>query len=306
MNRPVAILGAGALGRLWAGYLQLGGVPAGFLPRPGTTPDKHLRYDLLDLAGRRHSLTLPWLKANATPQLVLVTTKAYDTLAALSPWLDQWPASVPLVLFQNGLGSQLAAAARWPQRPLLAASTTEGAHRPQPDLCIHAGGGQTWVGALTQPAAERLSDVIEQLQRTGRPVLPEPDIRRRLWQKLVINAGINPYTALLDCANGDILEAPLYLDTIDNLCHEISTLMVHEGLALMEPEDLRSSIETVARATAPNTSSMRADVHAGRPTEIDVINGYLVALGMQHNVPTEVNQMLANRVKALTDSPRPR
>ncbi|MEC7432745.1 MAG: ketopantoate reductase C-terminal domain-containing protein, partial [Pseudomonadota bacterium] len=62
---------------------------------------------------------------------------------------------------------------------------------------------------------------------------------------------------------------------------------------------LRETIETVARKTAANTSSMRADVQAGRTTEIDFINGYLARLGHQHGIPAQVNQMLAEQVQQL-------
>lgn len=305
MNGPVAILGAGALGRLWAGYLQIGGAYTAFIPRAGTLPDAPHSYRLQDLRGDHHPLTIPWLDNHRTPQLVLVTTKAYNTVAALAPVIERLPLSVPLVLFQNGLGSHLEAASIWPQRPVLAASTTEGAHRPEPDLCIHAGAGQTWVGALTTPAAERVDEVVRLLQHSGRPVTAERDIRARLWRKLVINAGINPYTAILDCPNGELLSAPLYQDTIVALCQEIDALMRCENMATEGPEALRGTIEAVIRDTAANTSSMRADVRAGRPTEIDVINGYLVALGERHNLPVPVNRMLADRVKAQTDSPGP-
>ena len=94
----------------------------------------------------------------------------------------------------------------------------------------------------------------------------------------------------------------MFLQWIDPLCREIATLMTAAGQSAPSPESLRQSIEQVARATAGNTSSMRADVLAGRPTEIDYINGYLSALGQQLGIATPVNQMLTEQVKHLDGS----
>ncbi|WP_246069440.1 ketopantoate reductase family protein [Marinobacter piscensis] len=247
----------------------------------------------------RTHVTLPWLQSAENVALLLVTTKAGDTLAALEAWLPHIPNSTPVVLFQNGLGSQQVVAKRWAGRPVLAASTTEGANRPSPDVLVHAGAGDTWVGALTASAADHTASVVKQLAETGLRVHSVDNILERLWQKLVVNAGINPFTALLDCPNGDILASALYQQNIDGLCSEISALLEAETSEAVASEALRERIEAVARNTASNTSSMRADVMTGRKTEIGFINGYLVQCGKRHGIATPVNQMLTERVQGL-------
>jgi 2-dehydropantoate 2-reductase len=333
----IAILGAGSLGRLWAALLPSD--VCGFLPRLSADefgvekgelgksfsrqevpPETRCEYVLVRSAppslapqgfGRdfltaspssgevRTRVSLPWLRSAENVALLLVSTKAGDTLAALNDWLPHISEDTPVVLFQNGLGSQQAVAERWPGRPILAASTTEGANRPSPDMLVHAGAGDTWVGSLTASAAYHTASVVQQLAATGLRVHLEENILQRLWQKLVVNAGINPFTALLDCPNGDILDSSLYQQNIDGLCREMSLLLQTETSETIAQEVLRERIETVAGNTASNTSSMRADVKAGRKTEIDFINGYLVQCGKRHDIATPVNQMLTERVKAL-------
>lgn len=292
----IAILGAGSMGRLWAATLPAGQVA--FVPRPGQMPDP-VCYRFQAIEGESLSVTIPWLQPGQSPELLLVTTKAGDTLDALKAGLPSITGSTPIVLFQNGLGSQQQVSETWPQRPVLAASTTEGANRPEPALTVHAGRGATWVGALNTVGQPLVGRVAQQLAESGLEVHPEQDILGRLWQKLVINAGINPFTAVLDCPNGEILNLPLYQQWIDPLCEEISHLLVAAGQPNQAPEALRESIEAVARKTATNTSSMRADRLAGRPTEIDFINGYLARLGQQHGIATPVNQMLTEQVQQL-------
>ncbi|MEQ9547325.1 MAG: 2-dehydropantoate 2-reductase [Marinobacter sp.] len=296
-----AILGAGSLGRLWGALLPAGTVayiPRGE-PRGKDAPD--LTYCLQDRYGDQLPVTLPSLDwGTHSPSVLLVTTKAGDTLSALETILPNLASAVPVVLFQNGMGSQQAVAERWPDRPIMAASTTEGANRPDNSITIHAGRGETWVGGLTQSASSLVTNVVNQLGTSGLVIHEEPEILERLWSKLIINAGINPYTAILDCANGDILDAPLFQDTIQQLCLELAELMHLEGLRLLPPEAIQSQIETVARNTAKNTSSMCSDVRRGKPTEIDYINGYIVSRAHAHNLPAPVNQMLTKRVKLRT------
>ncbi|GGC79519.1 ketopantoate reductase family protein [Marinobacter halophilus] len=292
----IAILGAGSLGRLWAATLPAGQVA--FVPRP-EQPAGQLSYRFRPFDGPEYQVRIPWIMPSHRPSLLLLTTKAGDSLPALASTLPVLPTDTPIVLLQNGLGSQQQVAERWPDRPVLAATTTEGANRPEADLTVHAGQGDTRVGALNAAAKAHLNEVVHALAESGLTVHAEPDILGPLWQKLVINAGINAFTAILNCLNGQILDQAFYQQWIDPLCREISSLLLAADQPEQTPEALRGQIEAIARKTATNTSSMRADVLAGRSTEIDFINGYLVGLGRQLGIETPVNQMLTERVKQL-------
>ena len=294
----IGILGAGSLGRLLGAMLPAGGIA--FIARPGEPTGASVDYRFRPFKGPESQVRIPFLQPGDEPELILVTTKAGDTLDAVAGVINQFAIDTPILLFQNGLGSQQAVAKRWPERPILAASTTEGANRPESGLLVHAGTGDTWVGPMTSPAKVTVRKAVTMLATSGLNIHPETDIVQRLWQKLIINAGINPYTAILDCPNGKILDAPLYQSTIDQLCLELSQLMDAAVRIRETPDALRERIEQVARNTAGNTSSMRADVQRGRQTEIDFINGYVAKLGKELGIETPVNQMLTERVQPLS------
>lgn len=303
-NGLIAILGAGSLGQLWAGYLPTGKVA--FVPPRSSTAvpgANSLSYRLQRFDGSTRSVTVPWLTSPAEhASLLLVTTKAGDTLGALESRLPDVPLDMPIVLFQNGMGSQQAVAERWPHRPILVASTTEGANRPEPGQTIHAGKGETWVGALSDSARPLLTPVVQALATSGLTVHPEPNIHQRLWDKLVINAGINAFTAILNCRNGSILKHPFYLEHIGDLCTEIAAVLTAEGCQPLAPATLRERIEAVAQSTAKNTSSMLSDRQQGRTTEIDFINGYIARRGQALGIEVPVNQMLTEQVHRLPRS----
>ncbi|MEQ8182810.1 ketopantoate reductase family protein [Marinobacter salarius] len=301
-NGRIAILGAGSMGQLWAGYLATGTVT--FIPRLEVSPETDqpaLTYTFQPFEGPEEVVTVPYLLATAArPSLLMVTTKAGDTLDAIESNLHCISPDTPIVLFQNGMGCQQAVAERWPQRPILAASTTEGANRPAPGCTVHAGKGETWVGPLTTSATTHLAQVVTTLGTSGLTVHAEQDIQRRLWEKLIINAGINAFTAILDCPNGDILTDPFYLEHIDELCDEIAKVMKGDIEKALPSVTIRERIEMTARKTARNTSSMRSDRRLSRRTEIDFINGYIARRGHELGVDVPTNQMLTNRIKQLS------
>ncbi|MEX0605194.1 ketopantoate reductase family protein [Marinobacter sp.] len=301
MSKGCLILGAGSLGRFWAASLAPG--VANFVPRPESMLSGQCEYLLQTFQGSSVTVSVPWqpLPAPYTPSALLVTTKAMHALPALTRIAASLPDATPIVLFQNGMGSQQAVASMFPERPILAATTTEAANRPQPDVVVHAGRGVTWIGGLNATGKQALTPVVELLSRSHLQIRAATDITSGLWQKLVINAGINPFTALLDCPNGQLRDQTFFLRHIDAVCEELAQLMNHEGIPA-DAKNLRVDIETVAQATASNTSSMRADVQMGRPTEIDFINGYVARQSAALNLPAPVNRMLTERVHSITNT----
>jgi 2-dehydropantoate 2-reductase len=105
-------------------------------------------------------------------------------------------------------------------------------------------------------------------------------IKQVQLQKLVVDAAINPLSALFKCKNGDVFNSEARMHLLTRLVEEAGPI-VRALLKSPGPEfddsALREEVLRVARATGENTSSMLQDVEAGRKTEIDYLNGYLVA-----------------------------
>jgi 2-dehydropantoate 2-reductase len=120
-----------------------------------------------------------------------------------------------------------------------------------------------------------------------------------LWGKLVINAAINPLTALLRVPNGVLLERPTARALMSTLAREASSVAVAQGIRLPFPNPLQA-VETIARRTASNRSSMLQDVERGAPTEIDAICGAIVKAGDQVGVAAPINRTLWQLVSALS------
>ncbi len=139
-------------------------------------------------------------------------------------------------------------------------------------------------------------------------LLPPGELMQARLKKLVVNCIINPLTALFNCKNGELLGGSIVgSNTIDQLVHEAGVIIrALPNLQMDEPlrdcfsdERLRGWVNEVARATAENTSSMLQDVRAGRKTEIDYINGYLVQQALETGKPCEQHKALIEKIKRL-------
>ncbi len=153
-------------------------------------------------------------------------------------------------------------------------------------------------GVISLGAHPRLNPLANLLERAGFAVEVLPEANDLLWSKLVINAAINPLTALLRVPNGELLARPSAQSLMDAAAREAAAVAraLGRGLTFSDPV---AAAQAVAQRTAVNHSSMFQDVQRGAPTEIDAICGAIVAAGEGCGVATPVNRTLWLLVKAL-------
>jgi 2-dehydropantoate 2-reductase len=223
----------------------------------------------------------------------IVTVKAFHTeTAARQLATGEFDGVLSL---QNGMGNEEELAS-YLDCPVLAGTATYGAVLTEPGRVECTGIGEVVFGARDGGRSSPAARVGEAFSVAGIETTVADDMPRRLWEKLAVNAGINPTTALARTANG-----ALRSDDGGNIgaaaARETATVARTEGISLTD-EDAVAAMRTVADATAANTSSMRQDVEAGHRTEIDAINGYVVTRGEDHGIETPVNRTLAGLVRA--------
>jgi len=136
------------------------------------------------------------------------------------------------------------------------------------------------------------------LEAAGFTIETVSDPTALLWGKLVINAAINPLTALLGVLNGELLVRPSARLLMQSVALEAAAVAKATGVNLPYPDPL-AAVEAVALRTAANCSSMLQDIQRRAPTEIDAICGAIVQAGEEVGVPVPVNRTLLHLVKAL-------
>ncbi len=294
--RPkVGIIGVGAMGTLFGSHLAqtcdvtvldanaetLAAVERKGLAANAETPQR------VGVASRPHDLY--------GSQILFLFVKAVDTLRALRPFAGELDPVTPIVSLQNGVGNEDAIrTALGGAVPVILGITTESAVTTAPGRVRTSGRGSTIVGSAS-PATSRL--VADLLTASGLQAAVVYDIRPHLWGKLIANCAINPVSAILDCDAGAILKDPNAAHLAEALAEEAAAvaaaLKVH--LPFVNPWQYVTDVIAVG---ADARSSMAFDLASGHPSEIDHINGAVVAFGRRAGVPTPYNDAMVRLVKA--------
>ncbi|SDT37521.1 2-dehydropantoate 2-reductase [Paenibacillaceae bacterium GAS479] len=219
-----------------------------------------------------------------------------------------------LLCLQNGIGHLERLAAALPGVRLYAGVTSEGARREDIGMVSHTGRGELYYGPApitegvarqeghfnTEPG-QKEDPLLEKWQQcvsdAGILAFLSNDMRNRIYHKLLLNAVINPLTAIYGIRNGELPQHSQGRVLMEALHSESEAVLVQAGMEATGGEWDR--LLDVCRKTAPNTSSMLADVQAGRKTEIGSINRAVAGLARQLGMKAPLNEAVAEMVNAL-------
>ncbi|KAI9230431.1 MAG: ketopantoate reductase PanE/ApbA C terminal-domain-containing protein [Piptocephalis tieghemiana] len=327
----IHVLGGGAIGLLVAGHLLKVRVPVRLhLRRPplaaGTTPLTLTEAWKGDGGGSvPQSLECPVEGAGmggGPIDCLVVATKAQQARRAIEPLCPRLTERSKVLFLQNGLGVYEDVVKLWERegesrgrpRPIfLLGTTTHGAYRPvltaegedHGRSVVHAGQGRMWVGAASarDDHSSELQEWVEVLSARVPDLALDPtlqgaqDMQDRLVEKLAVASIILPLTALSGQKNGDILSPPLE-GLAKDLAKEVSKVLTQAGYPRMLPSWVEERVKAVARETRENISSMRADIEAGRRTEVEFICGAIIRMAREKGLPTPLLDMLQGLIEA--------
>lgn len=316
----ISIVGSGAMGSLMAGRLALAsassssgsstrsdGIDHVLLygrPSPHLAAIQRDGLRLIEMDGSTR--TIPILTSSDPADVrgsdvVLILVKAWATSEAATPLRSYLTRDTIVLTLQNGLGnaaSLRSALLHDGVRPhVWLGVTTQAAIRDEPGTIIHTGAGITAIGRRSQEVGTRIRDIAGTLSLSGPRTVAVADIHRWVWRKLAVNAAINPLTALAGVPNAAISADPELRSAAATLAAEV----VAVANAINVPIDLNEvlgAVDEVARATGRNRSSMLVDLDAGIRTEIDAINGAIVAESRRLRTRAPANQLMTALIRA--------
>jgi 2-dehydropantoate 2-reductase len=297
-NEPVLVVGTGALGCLFAA--QLAG--AGFRVRmlgswlEGLTALNNLGVTLASADGSLRSYPV---KASANPRdfagirFALVLVKSWQTERAADQLLDCLAVDGVALTLQNGLGNREELVNKLGAERVAVGIVRAGATLLGPGQ-VRSGGN----GIISVARHARVQPLLDMLTKSNFQVETSDNVDSLAWGKLVINAAMNPLTALLRIENGELLKRPLARELWQQLAAEVVDVATKKNIVLPFADPIKA-IEDVILPTTTNQTSMLQDVRRGAPTEIDAINGAVVAAGREVGVPTPINETMWKLITSL-------
>lgn len=297
MKQDILLVGTGALATLFAARLSEAGHGVHMLGtwQKGLAELQQRGARMVDASGNErafqvHATDDPREVGGAKFAIVLV--KSWQTARVARQLKESLALDGHALTLQNGLGNLETLALDLGTDRVSMGITTTGATLLGPGL-VRSGGD----GIISIEQNQALGPLEAALRSSNFNLQIVEDAQSLIWGKLVINAAINPLTALLQVPNGELLSHPKARRMMGELARETAEVAEAEHVSLPFSNPV-SAAEDVARKTAANLSSMFQDVRRGAPTEIDAICGAVMKTGQKHGIRTPYNKACWTMVRA--------
>ena len=298
-------MGAGAVGLFFAAKLARAGHPVSVVARPAHV-EAISRDGLRVQSSVDGAFDVPLVAAAATDALaacdvVLVCVKTVDTDAVGETLSRVLRPDTLVVSLQNGVDNAWRLRERMPQ-PVVPAVVYVSVEMTGPGHLRHNGGGRLILGAplvddAGRAAAEtRLQALVALWSAANVPCTVSDDVRVDLWTKLTANSAYNAISALTALRYGTLAGNDGVVGVMDAVTDEIAAVAAADGVPVTR-QALGEAVRNIARIMPQALSSTAQDLLAGRRTEIDDLNGFVVRRGQALGVPTPVNETLRALVK---------
>lgn len=236
--------------------------------------------------------------------LIILSTKAHDSASALEAWRAH--DGTPVLVLQNGLGGEQAVRDALPHSPIAIGLALFAVSLTGPGRITVTGPNGLTLGG--DPAAVAVAEPLLRAALPAELVIAD-DIHGAQFTKLLVNQ-VNALPAITGLSVQQTVADPSLRAVVAR--GMVETVAVGDAVGVAWGRIGAVDAEAVARVRAggtaaaaelaqllaagmgdvPNPASMLQSIRRGRTTEVDAINGAVVALGAQHDVPTPVNAAL--------------
>jgi 2-dehydropantoate 2-reductase len=296
MYERVCVVGAGVIGSLFAGHLARVAEVSCLVRR-----EEHaaaLNEHGLRVSGR-HEFVAPVSAATdpsgvAEPELVVVCTKATGLEQAAASLAGHFPRATVMTT-QNGLGAEeiVRSHGDW---PLVSAVTFMSGTKHADTHVEYILDTETWLGPYGETAFAPVEEIARLLAESGLKAQALPDLRPAQWSKLIFNATVNGVAALTGLPHDvHFAQRESLGEVVFELMAEGKRVAAAAGIELHD-DPWEMNVLATQRGSA-HYPSMLEDVEAGRPTEVELINGALVGEAERVGVETPLQAALYALVK---------
>lgn len=296
----IGVMGAGSVGGYFGAMLARGGNQVTLVAR-GPHLDAIMRQGLKVVADREEFT----VRCDATDEprragvmdLVLLTVKTYQNEQAIPAMLPMVGPDTAVLCLQNGIDTYRAVVERvGPEKVLPGAAYIE-ASIQQPGVVRQAGQVVRLVfGELDGSESSRGKRVLETLERSGVPAQFSQDIRQVLWSKFLFIATMAGVTSLSRQTMSSLMPRPEWRQVVLVCMREIESVGRAAGVNL-DPQIVEQTVAYIEGSLDQMHASMYADLLAGRPLELEALNGAVVREGRAAGVPTPINDVIYAMLK---------
>ncbi len=300
--KQILMVGAGSVGGFFGAHLAKDNPNVSFLLRARTC--EAVKRNGLTIRSAGGSFTVrPPVASDARelpkPDLIVLGVKAYDldqVMDQLEPVLTD---HTVILTLQNGIDTEDRLLARLHRDCVIGGVAYIYSKIVEPGVIDHYKKGAIAIGELMGMESARLLKIRELFTAAGIPCHFSKDIRRTKWEKMCWNCVFNPITVLIDDRVAKALDHAEMMGVIRQIVGEVAA--VAATLKVPLPADMVDRVVKASQEIRDIHTSMYDDWKAGRSTEIDFLNGFVVEQGRKLGIPTPVNEALTAMIKTITE-----
>jgi 2-dehydropantoate 2-reductase len=305
--RQVAVVGGGAIGCVWAAFLGRAGHLVTVVDSAPAVVEAIASRGVIVEAATGERLTVP-VQASDRPEaigpvdFVFFFVKAHQTRAAAGRARPLVGRQTTVVTQQNGWGNADVLAEVVPPGQLVVGVTYHSALVVGPGHVRQTAAGPGYLGPFVDGGPlEPAAAVGEALSGAGIEVTVTAGVKTEIWKKLILNCATLPTAALTRLRSGQLGQPGPLRDLLDALAGEAVAVAQARGYAI-DLTERRGRIHALLAGGGQGKASMLQDVEGGRKTEIEVINGAVVAAGEALGIEVPLNRAMVALVAGLERS----
>lgn len=296
--KHILLIGAGALGVMYADFMQEQDKDASVYFIADANRIARYRRDGFYCNGR--PCQFEYLLAGnggIYADLLIFAVKTYgleEAIAAVRPYVK--PDTI-VISVMNGISSEEIIRRELSLSYVLDGMSMGGSILREDNRISFEKMGYLYVGAHDEGQKDALEKVKLFFDKIKLPYVIPNDIRKKMWEKYMVNVGNNQVSAVYRATFGElsVRDGEPY-KVAHQAIDEVIAIARHEGVVITR-EDVEFWDTTAATLRPDSKSSMLQDVEAGRQTEVEHFAGEVIRRGTKYGVSTPINQMLYDKIK---------
>jgi 2-dehydropantoate 2-reductase len=299
----IAVLGAGAMGALFGGYLSkrndvwLVDVDA---QRVKVINEKGITITEKDSEKVFTPEALTDTSDLDEMDLIIIFVKAMFTFEALSQNRHLIGKDTYVMTVQNGAGHETRLLQFADEDHVLIGTTQHNSSIISNGHIHHGGGGKTTIGILGGKST-RVKHIADNFTASGFETVTSDNVKKQIWTKLFLNTAASSLTAILQVPLGFILDDPYACSMMERLAHEAVAVAYAEGFTQFDAEEVISDIKVVLANARDGYTSIYADLKKGGRTEVDTISGFVMEEAKRLGFPAPYHEFVVALIHAFED-----
>ncbi len=301
--KQIMVVGAGAVGGFFGAHLARKHENVSFLLRPATQAIVAKNGLTIRSAIGQNFTVYPRSSSNPrelpSPDLIVLGVKAYDLAQTMDQLESVLTPATTILTLQNGVTIEDTLKARFGRERIVGGVAFIYSKIAEPGVIEHYKKGLVTIGELMGEESPRVRQLVTLFKEAGISCFVSPDIRKAKWEKMCWNCVFNPLTVALNDHVAKALDHLELQPVMATIVREVSAVAMAAHRVPLD-SDMPEKVVKWSQELRDIHTSMFDDWKAGRPTEIDDLNGYIVRKGNELGVPTPMNEMLTALVKGIT------